>query len=304
MALYVSVCATATIVSVLALSAMAVVRLERKQAVSVDARLAARTNARSAVELALRALNNNASWRSSYSHNVETTPVSLGAQGTGTLSWKLYDSDGSLSDADRQLWLKGIGRVGGTVQVSSLRLQTSVIGPTQLRSYSSVYYLNSADVRNNMWWGQYFKVSLPSEANGWRITSVEFYCYKLSEGQSVRVCLYKTAANSGNLVDSTILSSSGFPATFTWYTINFAGGYLFDRNDGVVVSVEGDAATNSIRLRYRDSNVSEANSALLQGNPTWNSFETNKALLYRINGEYTTSSGVAPLVGTWIWDTL
>jgi Tfp pilus assembly protein PilX len=100
MALYVAVCATATIVTVLALGAMAVVLLERKQAVAINNRLCARANARSAVELALAALNSNSNWRSVYSNNVEPTPVSLGANGAGTLSWKLVDADGSLADAD------------------------------------------------------------------------------------------------------------------------------------------------------------------------------------------------------------
>lgn len=127
-ALYVSVLATATIVSVLALSAVAVVRLERKQAEAINARLAARANARSAVELALRVLNNDSNWRTTYANNAETTPVSLGPNGAGTLSWKLFDVDGNLTNADVELWLKGIGRVGDAVQVSSLQIKADEIG--------------------------------------------------------------------------------------------------------------------------------------------------------------------------------
>ena len=38
------------------------------------------------------------------------------------MSWVLEDSDGSLSDLDADLHLKGIGRIGETVQVSDVRL--------------------------------------------------------------------------------------------------------------------------------------------------------------------------------------
>src|SRR5688572_13897146 len=129
-ALYVAVTATAMIVSVLALTALSVVRIERRQATTINSRLIARTHARSAVELALKSINNNASWRTAYTSGVETPTVSLGSNSTGTLSWSLSDSDGSLTNADILPRLKGIGRIGDVVQVGSVEVRAGETAAT------------------------------------------------------------------------------------------------------------------------------------------------------------------------------
>lgn len=121
-ALYLTVLSTALIVSLIGLAGLTIVRVERRQIdVSRDRRIA-RVHARSATELALRAIANNPNWRTSYSHGVETAPMSLGASSVGTLSWMLTDSDGLLTDADVNLRLKGIGRIGNTVQMNNVRI--------------------------------------------------------------------------------------------------------------------------------------------------------------------------------------
>ncbi len=120
--LYSTVLGTTLIVSLLSLAGLNVVRIERQQArVSTDRR-DARDNARSAVELALKVMDLDPNWRSKFANGVETSPMPLGSNATGTLSWIFEDIDGSLTDADTELWLKGVGRVGSTTQVSSLRL--------------------------------------------------------------------------------------------------------------------------------------------------------------------------------------
>ncbi len=125
MSLYITVMSTALIASLLGLAGLTIVRIERKQTVTNSDILSARTNAASAVELALRVLANDPNWRTNYTSGVETVPQSLGPNAIGTLSWVLEDSDGSLTDGDTKLRLKGVGRVGNTVQVSSLGFTTS-----------------------------------------------------------------------------------------------------------------------------------------------------------------------------------
>jgi hypothetical protein len=124
-ALYIAVISTALIVSLLGLAGLSIVRIERNQASNMNDRNIARSNARSAVELALRVVANDSNWRNTYTNGVETTPQSLGPNGRGTVSWILEDTDGSLTDADTSLRLKGVGRVGNTVQVSSVRVETA-----------------------------------------------------------------------------------------------------------------------------------------------------------------------------------
>lgn len=120
--LYITVLSTALIVSLLGLSGLTVLRIERKQSAVSNDRRTAKMNAASAVQWALRVIANDPNWRTTHSNGIETTPQSLGADSSGTLSWILEDSDGSLTDADTELRLKGIGRVGNTVQVSSVKI--------------------------------------------------------------------------------------------------------------------------------------------------------------------------------------
>lgn len=127
MSLYITVLSTTLIVSLLGLTGLTIVRIERKQASIMNDRLIARCNARSGVELALRVIANDSDWRNTYTNGVETTPQSLGPIGTGTVSWILEDSDGSLTDTDTDVRLKGVGRVGNIVQVSSIGITAGAI---------------------------------------------------------------------------------------------------------------------------------------------------------------------------------
>ena len=95
-----TVLSTALIVSLLGLTGLTIVRIERRQAMASNDQSVARTHARSAAELALVVIANDPSWRTTCTNGVETTPQSLGPNATGTLSWVLEDSDGSLTDAD------------------------------------------------------------------------------------------------------------------------------------------------------------------------------------------------------------
>ncbi len=58
-----------------------------------------------------------------------------------------------------------------------------------------------------------------------------------------------------------------------------------------------------LRMNFLNGGVSEANSALIQGEPVWNSYSASKALRYRVHGMYQVpSSEVAPITGSWVWD--
>jgi hypothetical protein len=52
------------------------------------------------------------------------------------------------------------------------------------------------------------------------------------------------------------------------------------------------------------SGLSQAaySASLFRGDLDWETFETDEALQYRVNGAYTTSDDVAPVAGTWDWD--
>ena len=124
-ALYVSVMAVALLVSVLGLAGLLVTSIERQRVGAGNDMLVARSNARSAVVLALRVLANDPNWRTTYTSGVETTPQAIGPASAGAVSWVLEDSDGNLTDSDTKLQLKGVGRVGNVVQVLCVDLTTT-----------------------------------------------------------------------------------------------------------------------------------------------------------------------------------
>lgn len=301
-ALYVAVTGTTMIVSVLALSSMAIVRIERQQATAVNSRLLARSHARSAVELALRKMASDPGWRDDV-NGAETTPQSLGSDSPGTASWIVSDLDGSLTNADRELWLRGIGRVGDTVQVSSVRLSTGEV-PDELRSYTNSSGSSEVDLEQQKWWGQYFKPVLNDpNANGWRITRARIRIERRSWNQLFRVCLYRAGANrlpNGVAIESVPVNSSDVDDQM--HTVTFAGSTWLDAGEGVCLTLETDGGT-PIRISHVGDSVSTTDSELFEGDPAWKSHVEDKSLQYRIDGFYTTSSDeVRAVSGSWVWD--
>ena len=121
-ALYVLVLSVSLVVSLVGMAGLAVVRIERQRAAAAGELLRARANARSAVELALAVIHSDPDWRTRFTNAVETPPQTLVPGGKGAVSWILQDSDGSLAVPDTDLRLKGVGRVGSVVQVSSIKI--------------------------------------------------------------------------------------------------------------------------------------------------------------------------------------
>ena len=303
-ALYVAVMFTALIVSLLALSGLTLVRVERERASISTSRLVTSSNARSAVHLALRVIANDSDWRNTYINGQETTPQLLGADEDGTLSWILEDSDGSLTDADTQVRLKGVGRIGTTVQVNSIEIANKV-GPLELRSQTSTASQLIESVIADKWWCQYLKVLLPAEAIGWKVTSVELFCEKWDPSGTLRVRLYEPLPSnmpSGTVIDSVTTTGHPFAFDLQWQAVDFSGDYMLDPADGVCLALEGTHSwKTAIQFAYESGGIVEPDSALITGDPTWNSYDTDKALMYRVHGVYWNPDGdMRPIMGSWL----
>lgn len=118
--IYIFVLMTAMLVAVIGLGTIAVARINTRRMQSRTHVVEAKGLARSAVEATVAAINGDPSWRQSYQNNVETPQISFG---TGTISAKLVDADGSLSnDPADPVRVHGIGRAGGSVWVYSVAL--------------------------------------------------------------------------------------------------------------------------------------------------------------------------------------
>ena len=162
--IYMAVLSGAMIVTVIGLSAIAVVRVQRRTAEGVNDFSEARLYAQSAIEMGLLWIDSDPDWRNTYSNGVWASNAPLGA-GMITLSGT-DPADGDLADSDRDsMLLTGVGvkgearyklQVGLYAEVRGLScLETSLHGDSYLefdeavvnsdQLLSSNDYINESD---------------------------------------------------------------------------------------------------------------------------------------------------------------
>ncbi|MHC4293948.1 MAG: hypothetical protein ACYSTL_00010 [Planctomycetota bacterium] len=120
---YVFVLATALLVTVIGLAAITLARINiRRSGMGAD-QTEAMSLAGSAIEAAVTHINTIPEWRFYYQHGVETPQIAFG---NGTVSWKLIDPDGNLSDDPTDpVRLLGIGRAGDSAWVYTVMLDST-----------------------------------------------------------------------------------------------------------------------------------------------------------------------------------
>lgn len=127
-ALYLTVLSNTLLVGLLGLAALTIVRIERRNSDSNSDMVKAQLASHAAIELTIYDIQNDASWRTNYTNNVESTAQAFG---DGTLRWKLVDADADLSDdANDSVDVYGIGQVGTAIWVERCTL-TPEAGPPQ-----------------------------------------------------------------------------------------------------------------------------------------------------------------------------
>jgi len=113
--IYLFVLIIAMLVSVVGVSAITLCRVNIRRTQAAADNGEARSLAGSAVEAAIAAVNADANWRSHHLSGQETPQLAFGA---GTLSWRLIDADGDLSDDPSDpVRVLGTGRAGQSVWV-------------------------------------------------------------------------------------------------------------------------------------------------------------------------------------------
>ncbi|MGE0607930.1 MAG: hypothetical protein AB7O62_12620 [Pirellulales bacterium] len=116
---------TSLLVSVIGMSGLLVARANARRAMQSNDWAEAGVLAMAGLEHGLATINSNSYWRLFYASGYEVSSKSLG---NGTFTWKVVDD--ALGGSDYALWndssqparLYGIGRVGTTVRVYSVRL--------------------------------------------------------------------------------------------------------------------------------------------------------------------------------------
>ncbi|QDU40150.1 hypothetical protein Mal4_45050 [Maioricimonas rarisocia] len=303
-ALYSTVMATALLVSVLGLAGLTVVRIERQQAQGADQLLLARQKARSALELGLHAINNDPNWRTSYTSGVETTPLSLGTGSTGTISWILEDSDGSLGTPDTALRIKGVGRANGSVQVMSVLLSTSgAEGGEQI--WLDPVYTDGAGVtlEAGLGIGLSFVPPLPPEATSWSITRIQFWGNGFRAGSfDARVMVREVTGLPGSLVDSVNVLNSELTKANDWNEILFPAAIGLSPASGACVVFVHASGGKCARVKHEDlPNMSpETRLTTTDGGVTW--IQDQNDMWIKVWGTYTTGNSMELQQGTWLWE--
>jgi hypothetical protein len=214
-----------------------------------------------------------------------------------------------LNNVDVDLRLKGVGRVGDSVQVSTVSLAGSElpIGPTELRSYDPLLTLSAGQLVNDRWWCQYFKPNLPVNATRWWVTSVEIHCVRAQSSKTFYVRLYEPLPSnwpSGTMLDEAAFNSNSVGILLaSFHTFHLNGNYALPPDQGICLALETTSTQAAISVSFQGSGVSEPDSALIEGNPVWNSYSPSKSLRYRVHGVYQVpSSAVNAVTGSWVWD--
>ena len=181
---------------------------------------------------------------------------------------------------------------------------TDASAASLLKSYSGSG--NTDQLVDNKWWAQYLKPTLPADAVSWRVTRAEFYCDKGNGNRDFDVVLYAPDGSnmpSTTVIDSVAANSNDFSNGPIWQGVDFTGTATIPAGDGVCLALETTAGGTPMNVDFLNSGVTDADSAMITGNPTWQTYDTDKALLCRVYGVYYTASGVAkPLTiepGTW-----
>lgn len=306
---YVTVLGVAMIVSVIGLTSLHISRLELRQTQTLQDTAYARSVAQSSVEYAVAKIESDSSWRSNLVHGTEysITPTGFNA----TMSYRLLDNDDNnlADDANEPVEIQGIGRYGDATVVYSITYARSVtseeqVGPAIIHSYGGPTSTNE-NVASGAYKGQYFLPSFPAEATSWSVTQIDVYLQQNGVATAtLHVNLY-SADGSGH--PNTLLESASYPedqlpaGSFDWHQVPISTVNGLTPGVGLCLTLEGSGSGNAASAPIA-TGISQTNSHMLRGGwGSWNDYP-NDAILYRIHGVYTTSSGSGEFTitpGSW-----
>lgn len=308
-ALFVLVLSVTLIVAMLGLATTAMVRIDSRKAAIGNDFVIARQQAQSGVQSGISYSQAKTNWRNEVDNGVPITPFELGDAANGSMSWSIEDSDGSLDDVDTSLILVGIGLRGKASQHLAVEVQARPedVGGGKLREMEIKVGEVGDDVSSSKWWCQFTKPdSLPVEALYWWVTRVELTLQNPDKksGQ-FHVRLYEPDfANMPTtaLLDEVSADASDIKDKWKSEKFDFTGKGIIAADRGVCIAIETSVADAPLEIEYCDGTVSELDSAMISGNPGWNTYDTNSALKYKLHGSYAMPGDTLDIVeGTWEW---
>lgn len=161
-----------------------------------------------------------------------------------------------------------------------------------LFSHDTNSNLNEGYVQDDQWWGQYFKPALPADAVSWSVTRTKFSVRRRQdEPATTKIELRLPNADltpSGTVIDRVTMEQMSLPKGWTWIEKSFVNASGLNPAKGLCLTLT-TSSDDAASIRYRKENVTLSGSALLFGNPTWQTPQTDQALLLYVYGTVTTT---------------
>lgn len=310
--IYYCVVGVALLVSVIGATAMHVARLELEKVNNQREKEYARSLAQSSVEFALGRINSDPNWRSSYTHNLETSLTPAGI--SETLSFRLLDNgDFDLDDdANEPVEIKGIGRYGDATFVYSVDFLPSIspddqFGPLLHAKFDTGGGAAAAtNLSQASWLGQYFVPSLPGEAVSWSVTSVDVLLKQNGPASAwLDVGVYTSSSGMpASLIEKSGVANSQLPSGyFDWVSVPFTSVSGLSPGQGLCLCLETLEPLEAMSVQYEGSGVVQPTSHMIEGGSgAWTNTYADKSIYFRVRGFYTTAAGITEFQispGSW-----
>ncbi len=159
----------------------------------------------------------------------------------------------------------------------------------ELISYDSLSDLGSAHVHFDLWWGQYFKPTLPADTIEWKVTRVKFKAMQDLDALPTTVELRKPkpGLTPGSIVlDDATLAAAVLTPAFKWHELPLIANYL-SPDEGLTL-VFRNSSGRSAQLESQIDFVTQPGIGLVMGTPAWGALQANQSLLFYVYGTHTT----------------
>lgn len=302
-ALYLTVVSTTLIVSVMAITALSIIRIERKRSANLSDIRQARTNAKSGVTFAIANIEMQGGWLNGSEERdpIEGDVEQFAGSDSGSLHYSLREEENG------DLWLTSKGVAGGATQIVELQVERDEVESEsdELQSNTDNNDAQTESVTKNRQWCQFIKPELPVDAIHWRLTGIHLVCRQKNWFKTLIIRVVQPDASNwptDDEYDATSINSFFIGGNWDWRYFSLNGSYNIPAGEGACIVLTSTSGSAPIEFQHSSVDVTDGSNALIYGDPDWQDYDEDRAFRYTAYGVYTTSSGIVrPIPGTWRW---
>jgi len=165
-------------------------------------------------------------------------------------------------------------------------------GETLLKNYDSTWNLSDLKVKDDSWWAECFRPSLPGEAVEWGVTRVRFRAKK-DGGNSGDTNVQLRLGTDGLIPTDSVLDAATMPESSlgTGYATQeyaFSGVKGLRPDEEACLCFVTNSSSPTADIEHRGSGVSLSNAQLVRGVPAWTNTYSDRAPRFWVYGTYAT----------------